>query len=620
MRLYLLVLVVAVLALSPLRAQERLVLQERSPGQVVAMRYSPDGSHLAVCFRNDLAVRVYPVAGGPPAVIPAGHDGLVCPVFTPDGRALVCRTPQGVSVHDATTGRERLALTDPGEGGFFAVSRDGRTLAVATGRGTLRLYDFATFEERRTLQRGGGFVVALALSGDGHTLATVHLPGVVQVRKDGKEWDRFDFGGESRSQLWRLTFSPDGSILAVTHSGRTALRDLAGHKSLGEFPGELAAFTPDGKAVAALEGKTIRIRDLAGRPLRTVPLPAARKQVLELLLGADGRSCVISFGDGEVVLREVPAGDAGPDGRSVVLRKTGAAGPLALTPDGRTALLAGADGRLHFHDIDARSEKFGQELAAEAPAVPAQRVTGLVVAPDGRRAAVLLEGGTGRLWDVSTRREVGGELTLPPTPMAFAFNGDGSVVSAVSAGRHPALEGGDRQTARAGAGAGRAGARGVLARVAGGRGRLSGGLGGRRRDRRGAEAARSRARGRRPLDLTPGRPWRRPRDGESGRRAAVNRPSHGEGDGVAKAGFARPGRGVLARRPPAGDAALRRLRGNLGYCHGSAGRPADPALSHRLRLRPALRAGRPARCWRTAGAWPSSSTGRPGSRWRWTSG
>src|SRR5436305_611354 len=101
MRSLTLVMAVATLTALPLRAQERLVLQERSPGPAVSLRYSPDGSRLAVSFQNDMAVRVYPAAGGEPAVIPTGHDGIHFPRFTPDGAALVCCTFQGVKVCDA---------------------------------------------------------------------------------------------------------------------------------------------------------------------------------------------------------------------------------------------------------------------------------------------------------------------------------------------------------------------------------------------------------------------------------------------------------------------------------------------------------------------------------------
>jgi WD40 repeat protein len=434
MRSVILVMAVALVAAHPLLAQERLILKERSPGSALAMCYSPDGSRLAVSFSNDLTVRVYPVAGGAPTVIPQGHDNVVFPRFSPDGRTLVCRTPRGTAVFDATTGRERPALTEPGEYGTFAVSSDGRTLALGTSRGTLRLFDFATLQERLTLQRGAAGVIALALSGDSHTLATVESPGIVRIRKDGKEWDRFDLGDEARNQLWRLTFSPDGAVLAVSNGGRTFLRDLAGRKSMGEIPADVFAFMPYGSAIAALEGRSARFRDLTGRSLRSLPLGVGGKQVLALHLGTGGRSCVVHLSDGEVVLREVPADPAGQEGRSLVLRKAGSPGPLVVTPDGRTALSTDLEGRLQFHDIDARSESFGKKLAAEAPRAPAGRVIALAVSPDGRRAAARLDGGIVRLWDVSGRREFGGDLSLPTLATTLHFNADGSIFTAAGPG------------------------------------------------------------------------------------------------------------------------------------------------------------------------------------------
>jgi WD40 repeat protein len=431
MRPLILAVAAAALATPALRAQERLLLQERSPGPAVALRYAPDGSRLAVSFQNDQSVRVYPAAGGEPAVIPTGLAGDRFPRFTPDGAALVCATAQGVKVFDATTGKERRALTEPGEDGSFAVSPDGRTLAVAGADGSLRLFDFATLRERQLLQRGTQAILTLALSGDGHTLATVQVPGVVRVRKDGKDWDRLDLAAGAKNQVWRLTFSPDGAVLAVGNSGRTVLRDLAGRKSLGEIPSEIVAFTPDGGAVAAVEGDGVRLRDLTGRPLGAAAPAGGDKPVAQVHPAAAGRAVVLLLTDGEVVLREV-ADPARPGGRSVVLRKGGAPAPLALTPDGRTALVADADGRLHFHDADARSETFGKELAAEAPA-PAGKLTALAVSPDGRRAAAVRDGAA-RLWDVAARRETGGDLALPPQATTYHFSADGGVFTAAGPG------------------------------------------------------------------------------------------------------------------------------------------------------------------------------------------
>lgn len=431
MRPYVLVLAAAaVLAAPRLRAQERLVLQERTAGAISGMRYAPDGSRLAVNFGSDFSVRVYPAAGGKPVIIPRGHDGAFLPWFTADGRALVCRTAdQGIKVFDAATGAERQSLTGPGHTGLAVVSPDRRSLAVASSDGDLRLclYDLATLRERHVLQRGAVAVSALALSPDGRTLATFHRPGTVRVWKGGKEWDRFDVGADPYTPIPRLTFSPDGAMLAVGRSLRTLLRDLAGRKTRGEVPAN-ASFTPDGAAVVAPEVVHVRFWDLTGRELLAAPLEA-QKGLLDLLPTAGGRAFVARFRDGEVALREASGDAAKPYKRSVVLLERPGAEHLAVTPDGRTALVAAADGRLRFFDTDPKSETFGKELAAGEAKAPG-RLSALVVSPDGRRAAAVLAGGAARLWDVPARREIGDALFPPPFASVFRFNADGSVFTA----------------------------------------------------------------------------------------------------------------------------------------------------------------------------------------------
>jgi WD40 repeat protein len=430
MRHVILVVAVAALVPLPLRAQERLLLRERSPGAVTALRYSPDGSRLAACFQFDLSVRVYS-ADRPPVVIPRAHDGTQPPRFSPDGSAIVCgAAPNEVCVYDAATGAQRLVLTAPGEGGCFAVGPDGRTLAVGAYDGGLRTYDFTTLRERQTLQLGSRPISTLALSADGHTLATLHLPGVVRTRKDGKDWDGFDLSAGVRNQIWGLALSPDGKTLAAFNSGRTVLRDVAGRKTLGEFPGDHIAFTPDGRAVAGVDGDGLRVWSLDGRPLNTLPLPAGKTRAAQLLPAAGGRAVVVLFAGGEVVLYEMPDA-ARPEPRSAVLHKPGQLAPTALTPDGRAALIVDAEGRLHFFDSDAGSDSFGKELAADAPRAPPGGVRALAISADGRRAAVISLVDTARLWDVAARRETA-ELSLPAVTQLYHFSADGEVFMAVS--------------------------------------------------------------------------------------------------------------------------------------------------------------------------------------------
>jgi WD40 repeat protein len=434
MRPYVLVLTAAVLVAPRLAAQERLTLRERSAGNVVGLRYSPDGSRVAVAFSREQSVRVYPSGGGPALTIARGHDGVSVledaslPCFTPDGRGLVCRTTDhAVKVYDAATGAERQALTGPGLDAVAAVSPDRRSLAVGAADGGLRLLDLATLGERHVLQRGSPPAVNLALSPDGRTLAAFHPPAAVRVWRDGKEWDRFEV---SQGTFAGLSFSPDGAVLAAGLES-TVLRDVAGRKTLAEFAGRLAGFAPGAGAVITVEKGRARFLDLAGQELLAAPLDDTKGPV-RVLPVAGGRSFLArSDRDGGLTLYEASGDPARPYKRSVALGEPSPLTRLAVTPDGRTALLAGADRRLRFIDTDPSSDTFGNELAADGGKAFASPVVSLIVSPDNRRAAAILGSGVARLWDVPARREVTGDLALDPTASIFQFNADASLFTAV---------------------------------------------------------------------------------------------------------------------------------------------------------------------------------------------
>jgi RNA polymerase sigma factor (sigma-70 family) len=147
------------------------------PNEVI---FSPDGRLVAVVVRGQ-ALRMWEVATGkrrelvpPPTGAGAGLDGstiIESVAFSPDSRLVVTGGRDNTArLWDVTTGNHLRVF--PGHAGWIlsvAFSRDGRTLAVGHWRG-VRLWEVNTGKERRRLDGHEGDGAALAFAPNGRTL------------------------------------------------------------------------------------------------------------------------------------------------------------------------------------------------------------------------------------------------------------------------------------------------------------------------------------------------------------------------------------------------------------------------------------------------------------------
>ncbi len=218
---------------------------------VQAVAFSPDGKTLA-SGSMDATVRVWDLATGEDKTILRCHNIYVIAVaFSPDGETLAAaggaapaafdrtirwsfdevpkderyyREIGEIKVWDVATWTERrIFQSDTGRVNSVAFSPDGTVLAAGLREGTIRLWDLATGRERACF-RGNGQVKAVAFSPDGKTLAAVHGAAQAAPPKDAQDrvqlWDLAS--GQVRAQFHGLTgtvssvvFSPDGHTLAT---------------------------------------------------------------------------------------------------------------------------------------------------------------------------------------------------------------------------------------------------------------------------------------------------------------------------------------------------------------------------------------------------------------------
>jgi WD40 repeat protein/DNA-binding SARP family transcriptional activator len=201
------------------------------------------------------------------------------------------------------------------------LSPDGRTLAFIEGDGTLRFVDTRT---RRA------------------TAAPVAVPGEAPCTIAALL--RFD----------HLRYSPDGSRIVVGGC-RPVVLDAATHRVVAHLqtgPGALVyglRFSPDGRtlyAVGRFDGSLL-IRRFDGH--------TGRRLGGEAPWGGDGFATAIPTPDGRAVVTADSSerGTVVRDPRTLRVRRRISAGAqyTALSPDGHTLLLGGADGSVRFADL-----------------------------------------------------------------------------------------------------------------------------------------------------------------------------------------------------------------------------------------------------------------------------
>ena len=236
-------------------------------------------------------------AGAPPSPVAPASGALV---------GAVPSLPPLISAIEGGEPLDRiLALLDQQRTGSIgdsvAISPDGHTLATGTSGGWIRLWDLASGRERARLQGHDGPVTSVAFSPDGKTLAS-------------------SSGGDKTVRLWDLA------------SGRERAR-LQGHDNWVIS----VAFSPDGKTLASGSvDKTVRLWDLASGQWQTLLAHGANAQ---WLVCQRARQLCERADDGSWLLMSL-AGSA----ELVAFKPAGTAQPIEVTAEAVQAPLSGGAG------------------------------------------------------------------------------------------------------------------------------------------------------------------------------------------------------------------------------------------------------------------------------------
>jgi hypothetical protein len=296
--------------------------------------FSPDGKRLASVHRDHLihsrhAVCLWEVAAGGALrkaatlffakdQVDGRQESLHYLTFSPDGRMLATRLPEGATViWETASGQERLRLDT--QGLAVAFGPDGRTLVSVTRDGLVQHWDLPMKKctgptdagrrddflyvkaaiasaDNKTLALTDGYTVVLksaatgktlrrfgdlrhvgcmALSADGQTLAVSGDTGVVLWdTATGKERGR---GRETKSRAGSLAFSPDGKLLAMGQSECVSVWEVAA-----------VARADKGKAGRAPSDPPLEAKLVSRKDAYTLDLGGKTPEEFARLVGSDG--------------------------------------------------------------------------------------------------------------------------------------------------------------------------------------------------------------------------------------------------------------------------------------------------------------------------------------------
>jgi RNA polymerase sigma factor (sigma-70 family) len=377
---------------------------------------SPDGRLLAV-GSGDHAVHLLDAATGKELGGTAGHRSAVVSVrHAPDGKTVTTTSEDGtIRGWDALTGEELRRVTLAEGSNAYALSADGRMLAVAQTDGAIHLRDVGTNKELQTIDARNGGVASLAFAPDGKTLAvygTTNKEVVIWLHdtRTGKELRRIPIPTPAEEQA---------GVVSLPFTTVTGI-----------------VFTRDGKALASLiSPRTLGLWDVGtGRELQRIEAPDKRS-ILGVAFTGDGRSLALDLGEDVLTLIEVYTGkerrhygkvrprpdaaQAAGGGVAVAGVAVGAGfsgAPMALwtrpapsisfSPDAKLLAHGCAGGGVRFWDT-ASGKEVGRLAGHQGP------IDTLEFAPDGRTLTTGSRDTTGLVWDVTRFAKRGKSPTAP---------------------------------------------------------------------------------------------------------------------------------------------------------------------------------------------------------------